>query len=212
MFLTPFIYGQETIYIDETGDTINKRVYLEKWRNKDSLLSAWHYKDKKGKRYATLKKDLYLKGNYDYKKVKSELEEITNIKIPDSVTLLIEYNYKDDLCSSSRDNNWNYSEVSVRKGFTNPIRKKLLKKNIFLISLFESGMTIKNKPKNKREYFFIDRNNFFKKQFFINPTLCGSFALIKTNGQYIIRNGEYRADNMGQHLKPENWRLFFDKL
>ena len=47
MFLTPFIYGQETIYIDETGDTINKRVYLEKWRNKDSLLSAWHLKDKK---------------------------------------------------------------------------------------------------------------------------------------------------------------------
>ena len=119
------------------------------------------HKEYYGKNYVTLR-NLYLKGRYDYKNIKSKLEEISHIKIPDSVILLIEYNYKDDLCSSRRDNNWNYSEVSERKKFTNPMRKKLSKKNIFLISLFESGMTIKNKPKNKREYFFIDKNNFFR--------------------------------------------------
>ena len=137
MFLTFFTYGQETIYIDEKGDTISKKVYVEKWRNNDLLSSSWHHKDKKGKNYVTLR-NLYLKGRYDYKNIKSKLEEISHIKIPDSVILLIEYNYKDDLCSSRRDNNWNYSEVSEREKFTNPMRKKLSKKNIFLISLFES--------------------------------------------------------------------------
>ena len=210
MFLTSFTYGQETIYIDEKGDTISKKVYVEKWRNNDLLSSSWHHKDKKGKNYVTLR-NLYLKGKYDYKNIKSKLEEISHIKIPDSVILLIEYNYKDDLCSSRRDNNWNYSEVSERKEFTNPMRKKLSKKNIFLISLFESGMTIKNKPKNKREYFFIDKNNFFREKIFISPTLCGSFALLKTNGECVIRNGEYRADSMAELLKAEFWKLFFEK-
>lgn len=211
LFLTPLVHSQKSIYIDEKGDTINKSTYLEKWRNKDFLLSAWQHKDKKGKHYLTLKKDLYLKGTYDYINVKSKIKELTNIKIPDSTTLLIEYFYKDDLCSSSRDNNWTRSEISERKKFTDPMRISLIKKQIFLISLFEPGIKLKNKPENKNEYFFTDKNNFFRKNFFINPTLCGSFVLMKNNGECIIRNGEYRADSMADHLKPENWSLFFEK-
>ncbi len=211
LFLTPLVHSQKRTYIDEKGDTINKYKYFKKWRNKDLLLSAWHYKDKKGKRYLTLKNDLYLQETYAFNSIKSEIEELINIKIPDSTVLLIEYTYKDDLCSSSRDNNWTRSEISERKKFTDPMRTSLIKKHVLLISLFEPGITLKNKPKSKYEYFYTDKNNFFRKNLFINPTLCGSFALMKTNGQCIIRNGEYRADNMAQHLKPENWNLFFER-
>ena len=49
MFLTFFTYGQETIYIDEKGDTISKKVYVEKWRNNDYYQAHGIIKIKKAK-------------------------------------------------------------------------------------------------------------------------------------------------------------------
>ncbi len=41
------------------------------------------------------------------------------------------------------------------------------------------------------------------------PTLCGSYALIKPNGQALVRNGEYRPDWLVSLLQPENWNINF---
>lgn len=210
LFLTLSVYSQEKIFIDEKGDTISKDIYRKKWSNKDLLLSVWSHKDENGKIYYTLKKDLYLKGLINYDSIIKKLEKVTNKKFKNSNTLLIEYYFKDDLCTQNRNNKWSKSEISSRKSYTTPIKKELEKKEIAMIVLFDNDIILKNKPKRKNEYYYKDINNYFKNKFFKNPTTCGSFALIKPNGQYIIRNGEYRADFMAQHLKTENWKIFFN--
>lgn len=209
-FLFQSLNAQKNIYIDKNGKEISKKVCMEKWRNKDSLYSAWMYLDKHGNNYMILKKNLYLKGTTNYNEIKNRLEKIIRRKIKDSSNILISYYFKNDLCTSNRDNKWDKIEIAKRKKFTNPIRKELTKKSIEFITLFNKEITLQNKPKNKNEYFYKENDDFFKKTLFVDQTLCGSFAIIKPNGEYLIRNGEYRADLMAEHLKLENWKLFFD--
>lgn len=199
----------KTIYIDADGKETTSSIFKKKLRNKDSLYSTWHYKDKKENLYMVLKKDLYMVGIFSYKGIKEHLEKTTQRKLKDSINIIIEFYYKNDLCSSSRNNYWTKPEVNKRKKFTNPIRDKLAKDGIELIMLFEKGMTLKNKPHQKNEYFFMDADNYFRKMLFTSPTRCGSYAIIKPNGQCIIRNGEYRADRMAKHLNKDIWQSFF---
>jgi len=204
------IQAQKTIYLDENGSEISKTEFQKKWLNKELFLSRWDSLGKDKKRYAILKKDLYLKGTFNFTQIKKQLEEITNKKISDSSIILLEYYYKDDKCSSTWNNKWTKSDVSDRKDFLYPIQDQLKKNNIIYFALFEKGMTLKNEPDNVNEYFFLDFNNFFREKFFKNPTLCGSEAIIKPNGETLIRNGEFRADWMAAHLKPEIWNRFFE--
>ncbi|PNQ75240.1 hypothetical protein C1T31_03655 [Hanstruepera neustonica] len=203
-------FGQEIIHLDEKGNKVNETKFRKKWLDSELLLSRWDSIGKDNKRYATLKKDLYMITFFAYQEAKEQVEKIINRQIQENKTILLEYYYTDDLCTSRWDNNWSKIEISERKDFTNPIRKKLEKENIIYLVLYERNMTLHNNPNKKGEYFFIDKNNFFRERIFTNPTMCGSRALIKPNGQTLIRNGEYRADWMAQHLLPENWNLFFE--
>ena len=204
--------AQEFIYLDENGTEISEIEYQNKWRDKELFLSRWDSLGNDKKRYATLKKDLYLKGDFNYTDIKKQLKKITNRKISDTTIILLEYYYKDDLCTTFWDNNWTKNDISNRKRYTNPIRKTIEKNNIFYIVLFESGMTLKNKLNNENEYYFIDKDNFFRKKLFVSQTICGSFALIKPSGQALVRNGEYNAEDMTEHLKPDIWNLFFETV
>ncbi|MFV9483013.1 hypothetical protein ACNI3T_04205, partial [Christiangramia sp. ASW11-125] len=60
-----------------------------------------------------------------------------------------------------------------------------------------------------KEKFYIDQENFFRNNIFIQPTLCNSFAAIKPNGQILVRNGESRIDFFAKFLMDENWSQFF---
>lgn len=203
--------AQVKIYIDENGQEINDKEYYKKWRNKDLLLTNWSHIDENGIQNYTLKKDLYMTGNFNYNEITSQLESIINREIPENNTILIAYNYIDDLCTVPRwDNNWTEDNIKDRKNFTDPIRKSIARKNITYITLYEEGMTLDNKPDDQNEYFYMDSGNFFRNKLFVNPTSCGSFAIIKPNGETLIRNGEYRPDWMVTHLKQKNWKLFFD--
>ncbi|WP_405575994.1 hypothetical protein [Winogradskyella sp. Asnod2-B02-A] len=210
LILASFGFCQKRIHIDEKGDTIGQSQFLEKWRNKDLGLSRWDSIGKDKKRYATLRSNLYTAGNIDYTTIKTEIEKITPLKFNDSSIIILQYYYKDDLCSSKSDNLWTKKEINSRKNFINPLIKDYRKHNIIFISLFENGIKLNTNSKNEEEYFFLDVNNFAKENIFTSQTLCGSFAAIKPNGQILIRNGEYRVDLFEQHLKPENWSLFFN--
>ena len=204
-------YAQNTVYLDENKNEISPEEYQSKWRNNDLLLSTWIHIDSNKTKYYTLKKDLYLKGVYSFPKIKDHLENLINKKIKDNNTILIEYYFKDDLCVSTRDNHWNKQEIIYRKKFTNPIRLQLKKENITYISLFEEGITLKNNPDKKNEYYFIDKDNYFREKLFIYPTACGSYGIIKPNGQYVIRNGESHPKEITKLLTDNNWQLFFNK-
>ena len=148
----------------------------------------------------------------DYKIIKTEIEKITNKTYSDSTIFLINFNYLDDPCSDWFSNEMNIEKINSRKNFNNPIKRKLERNsNVIFLCLFENKIILKNRPKSKSEYFFSDQNNFFKSNLFLHPTLCGSFGLIKPNGETLIRNGEYRPDSMFEHLKPEIWNLIFQQ-
>ena len=148
----------------------------------------------------------------DYTIIKTEIEQITNKTYTDSTIFLINFNYLDDTCSDWFSNNLSSEKINDRKTFIEPLKKGIeYKSNVIYLAFFENGIVLKNKPESKREYFFSDQNNFFRKNLFINATVCGSFGLIKPNGQTLIRNGEYRPDSMNEHLKPEIWNLIFQQ-
>ncbi|MFP4845172.1 hypothetical protein [Winogradskyella sp. PE311] len=197
-------FGQERIYLDEKGDSIS----LNEYRKKRGNFSRWDSIDSKEIRYSILRPQ-YLFGLADYAKVKEELEKTILKKIADSSTIIIEYYFKNDLCSSKRKNKWGRYKINNRKKFLKSIKKELNDKGITFICLFEEGIVLMNNPKNKKEFFFSDKTNFFKSKLFTHNALCGSFAAIKTNGEILVRNGEYRADRFAEYLKPENWSLFF---
>lgn len=203
-------FSQEIIYLDDEGNKINKTKFRKNWGDKELLLTRWDSIGIDNIRYATLKEDLYNIANCDYQNAKQQLEKIIKRQIPDNSNIIIEFYYKDDLCTTWWSNKWSKETINKRKEFTNPIKYELSKSNFFYIALFENGIELKNNPKNENEYFFVDEKNYFKNFLFKNPTLCGSYALIKNNGDTLIRNGEYRADWMAQHLLPENWNLFFE--
>ena len=148
----------------------------------------------------------------DYKVIKTEIEKITNRTYSDSTFFLINFNYLDDPCSDWFSNEMNIEKINSRKNFNNPIKRKLERNsNVIFLCLFENKIILKNRPKSKSEYFFSDQNNFFKSNLFLHPTVCGSFGLIKPNGETLVRNGEYRPDSMYEHLKPEIWELIFQQ-
>lgn len=211
VFFCQSISAQKRIYIDENNDTISKNEVNKKWNDKNLYLSNWIYIGADGVHYVKLKNDKFLKGNLDYSNIKTHLESLIGREIENESIILLEYVFKDDLCSTMRNNKWTKYEIGRRKSFFKPMLKQFSDKKIFFISLYEKGITLKNRPKNKNEYFYNDINNFFREKIFTSPTICGSFALIKPNGETLIRNGEYRPDLMAEYLKPKNWNQFFNK-
>ena len=200
----------ERVYLDEEGRSISKIDFLEKWRNNDLDLARWDYMEN-GKRKITLSSPLYSRLSVDYQPLLRNLEKITGQEYPSNSVLVIAYTYTDDLCSTRSSNTWNRSKITVRKNRLKSSRKKVLatSENVVYLHLFEEGINLKNKPNSKKEYFFKDKNNHFRNTLFEHPTLCGSYALIKPNGQTLVRNGEYTIEDLISLLQPEVWNSIF---
>lgn len=200
-------FSQDKIYLDTTGEEISWEKYRAKWTG-DSLCSAWSY-FKNDIQFYQLTENLYLKGHFNYQQIKEQIETISPHKIPSDWPIVIEYRYKDDLCTDNRDNIWDSKEINDRKDFLNDVKELLYENEIYFIVLFEEGIKLKNRKSFKSEYFFNDIDNFFKNKLQLTPTLCGTFIAINPKGETLIRNGEYRADQMADHLLPVNWGQFF---
>lgn len=213
IFLFYFIpfnsFSQKTNYFDSNKNLITKESFLKKVRSKEQPKSSWKYKSDNAINYI-LNSNRYSNRIINYSGIKTHLTKTTSRPTNDSTIILIEYRYKNDLCSkSSKDNKWDKIEIGQRKYFLKPFKKEFDKKNILFLVLFEEGIKLKNRQNARKEYFYKDKNNFFRKLIFKNPSTCGSYAVMKPNGQILIRNGEYRVDMMIEHLKDENWSMFF---
>lgn len=208
LFILQTSIAQENIYHDQNGQEITNEAYNKIRQNKDLLLSSWQYVDKNGIKHHAIN-DRFQQGVFNYNEIKTQLETVINRKIPTNDILLIKYYYKDDLYAPQWDNKWTRSELHRLKDYRKPLLPKLKENNITYIALFEEGIILKNKPDNENEYFFTDQGNNFRKQFFTMPALCGSYAIIKPNGQSITRNGEYDPEMMIQFLEDDNWSIFF---
>lgn len=198
-------------WIDENDSLVEKDTFLKRWRNQDNLLSRWDYIKKDSGRVARLDKDLYQTANLEYSEVKKSIEDITGRKYDDKSIFLLNFTYYDDLCSHSSSNAWTKSNIERIRSFEDPIKRKVERKhkNVVVLQIFEKGVTLEKTGSSKNEYFFADKKGDLRKLIFHKPSLCGSYAIIKPNGQTLVRNGEYRKDMMAQHLKPETWHIFF---
>ncbi len=145
--------------------------------------------------------------NYD--SVKKNLPiDTKNIQKEDSLTYIIQFFYKDDSTFLDEKNIFldkSGSYISFIKNMKRNVEKKYKNSKVFFV--FEKGINISNLIKDKS--FIIDENMILKTHFFTKSILCGSFLIIKPNGQSLIRNGEYRLDEMADHLKPEIWDKIF---
>lgn len=149
------------------------------------------------------------KVNYDF--FKNQILNISNQKFSDSTIYVIYFHFIDDNCSSSFSNNMTKERIKDHKFYSDFYKSNVETiKNVNYLILFENGITLKNDINSKDEYYFNDINNFFRTNIFKKPTLCGSFCIIKPNGETLIRNGEYRVDWMVEHLKPEIWNKIFE--
>ncbi|OBX22471.1 MULTISPECIES: hypothetical protein [Bizionia] len=177
LFILQTSIAQENIYHDQNGQEITSEAFNKIRQNKDLLLSSWQYVAKNGIKHHAIN-DRFQQGVFNYNEIKTQLETVINRKIPTNDILLIKYYYKDDLYAPQWDNKWTRSELHRLKDYRKPLLPKLKENNITYIALFEEGIILKNKPDNENEYFFTDQGNYFRKQFFTMPALCGSYANI----------------------------------
>lgn len=57
--------------------------------------------------------------------------------------------------------------------------------------------------------FGIDAYNFFRDNIFKYPTLCGSIAVIKPDGNMLVRNGEFDPSHMLKYTDEKSWNETF---
>ncbi|QED37873.1 hypothetical protein FK178_09115 [Antarcticibacterium arcticum] len=171
----------------------------------------WDYGTQDSGRVARLQKPLYFRHFVTYPLFADKIEEITGKTFPENTIFLLQFTFLNDLCSEFLTNEWNNTQIKFRKNFLTPRKEEIEKRNenLVILNFFEDGISLLNSPGSPEEYFYLDKNNFLRNNFFKTQTLCGSMGLIKPNGQALVRNGEYSAGEFEQHLKPENWDLFF---
>jgi len=193
-------------WIDENGKSLPEELFLEKWRSSDAEFARWDYIATDSGRVAkTAHKELNLH-TINYPLFLKYINSVTNKKISDNTILLIEYKFKDDLCTSNNSNKWGESRIKNRKIYTDKWKKIVETKNPNLLYLvfFEKEIVLQN-SNNDTEYFFSDKEDFLRKKIFLDPTLCGSFLLSKPDGKTVVRNGENTAEKMAVYLDPKIW-------
>lgn len=197
-------------FLNENGEKISSGEFLKKWRQKENNLFRWDLINEKGQREAKLFSPVYKVYQINYPALISKLEEISNRKFTASQVIIISYSYVNDLCGQEFSNNWNREKILTWKRFTTPRKNKIEEtQNRIFLKFFEEGIALENSEETVDEYFFLDKGNFLRNNFFQQPALCGSYAIIKPNGQVLVRNGEYDVLSMADHLIPGNWDLFF---
>ncbi len=149
--------------------------------------------------------------NSNYDTVRKILPEYPSKIKNDSLIYIIQYFYKNDHTFLDENNKFtdkNDTYINFIKTLKHSVENE--NPNVKIYHIFEEGIDISNVKNYK--YFISDKNSFFKTNFFKKSILCGSFLIIKPNGQTLIRNGEYRIDSMANHLIPDIWNKIFSTI
>jgi hypothetical protein len=203
-------YSQK-FYIDENNKKINSDIFQKNWRDDKLDLYRWDYIKKDSGRVAKLYKNQFRFFKVNYDTICKEISSITKKVIPKNATIIIEYVYSNDLCSSNeKPNEWNRERLKYRDLFLDGVRISLKSNNInnFYIVVFDKDIIL-DKYISSIENFCIDKNNFFKTNFFQKPALCGSYMVLKSDGYLLLRNGEFRSDFFLKYLEPSIWSEIF---
>ena len=198
------------LYFDENQEPVSKGEFNQKWKDPENPYTRWD-SIHDGTKYIRLSSPDYEKYQISRSSLMENIEKLSGKNLSDATILLIEYKFKDDLCTSNSSNFWGPEEIRNRKNLIESQKDMVETKypNLVLLTFFEEGIALSNRPESDEEYFFQDQGNFLRKNIFRHPSRCGSYALIKPNGQVLVRNGESMASYMAAHLEADNWTLFF---
>ena len=210
MFLVCLNLFSQKIYLNENGIEINKEKFLENWRNEELNLYRWDYIKKDSGRVAKLNTNRfnYFKVNYDT--IIKQLNVLSKKIIPNDAIIIIEYEFSNDLCSAENENKWTKNRLKTRHDFLAFVEKKIHDENAknYYFKLFDKDLVISDYIDSIDNYI-IDKNDFFKTNFFNNPALCGSHVLIKPDGFAMVKNGEDRTDFLLKYLEQKVWDEIF---
>ncbi len=204
---TQKLTGKTSVWLDEYGKEVSEEEFRNKW-GKDGGFARWD-KIEDDKRIATLPKPIYERLQGSYNGLHTILENLSGKEYANNTIFLLDYVYKNDLCSSKYSNNWNKSTTKERKNFLDPLKVGIEKKydNVIVLHLFQEGVTFT--PLKDNSYFYTDTGNLILNSLFQKPAFCGSHAIIKPSGEILVRNGEFRIDWMAKFIETENWNKIF---
>lgn len=196
-------------WLDKTGKSISEKEFQTKWRNPLLNNGRWDYIDSTETRTAVLIPQVE-RGTVDYKKLSQYLSSKTSLNIKKGTILLLEFNPIHDFCGGIVPyDKMTKKFLRERKRFYNRYKANLKKNHpdVVYLSFFEKSKLAEDLEEAP---YFSDNKNILKKSIFVNPSRCGSYALIKPNGQMLLIHGEGRADyNADKYLKPGKWAQYF---
>ncbi|HLU81726.1 MAG TPA: hypothetical protein VK010_06575 [Flavobacteriaceae bacterium] len=82
--------------------------------------------------------------------------------------------------------------------------------NLILLVFYENGILVSNKNK-KEKFFYKDKDNYFRQNIFKTPALCGSWAIVKPEGNILIQNGESSLSLALKLMEPKYWSKIFPR-
>lgn len=201
--------NSKDIHLDNQRNEISKADFWSSNEQNENF-SRWVYVDENNDKVHIFNQPKFIRLVGNYENYKSELEALTGKKYAKNTSFLLEYNFKDDLCTPAEDN-WNKTRTNQRKSFLDPQKASIEKsyQNVVVLNLFEEGIQLETSISN--DYFLIDQDNKFRNSLFKEPARCGAFAIIRPDGKILVRNGEHRMDYMAELMQPEIWDNIFSE-
>lgn len=205
LFLSQFSFAQDEIriYIDENKNQVSENLFQNTWRDKEKDLYRWDFITDKT-RNCTLKTGRHEYPEVNYDSLSKTIATKFNTTISKNAILVIKFRYKNDLCTSIYNNDWDNIKINRRLDFDedsiSEFKSKLKNQELKVFYVFENGINLKiNLKKEKYSNILLDSDNFFRNNFFKNQAMCGSVLLITPTGT-LLYNGEYSL----KHLLIEN--------
>lgn len=121
----------------------------------------------------------------DYKETVKQLKRLRVKFINETEPIVLKYDFFQDICPDSR-----YDEAGLSKMRDLMLnRVKDHNESVNYIHLFQKGVRVQF----KREFVAMDNFEYFRKNIFNQPSLCGAMAIIYPDNTYKIHYGERAA-------------------
>lgn len=180
-------------YFDVEGNAIRKADYLQKAKdslytyiphiieNDTAIIGSLNRREEKG----------IMRQNDRLQLIKN-IESVTGQKVDINKTLIINFYFNNDL---------NPGNLCIDNYTSDRKYKRELKQNNDSIKQFfftESGYDY------SKDFVYMDKNKFIENLIFSVEFGCGNYIIIKPNGHFLRRLGEYRQDEIIDKAK-EDW-------
>lgn len=201
LFSCSLSFSQTAIYWAKNKKSISSEEFHEKW--KSPKYARWNHINKSGQEISQLVSPEYKSLKINYPTFSSSIEQNTNQTFNDQTVFVIGYYFFEDLCNDSHQ--WTKNRVKKQKKFIASWKRTIESEypNTVFLVFFDEKIKFANNPFNKQGYFFKDQNNWLREALFTARALCGAFAIIKPDGNAMVKNGEYSVIEIQKWLNSE---------